>query len=149
MHAYPQTPFHSRSMMQLRAGAAALLCSLVLMVDAYAIDTDLPNLCTIELPDANKLSPENAQESRDCYEFGAAVGELGWGWRKKLPKHVHWLNRKDAAQLCQQFTTQFGQRMESTVPGGCVFWRADACTIVSDGPIASASIGNAVRSCAP
>ncbi len=136
-------------MMQVRAGATALLCSLALMLDAYAIDKIPDNLCTVELPEANKLSPANAQESPDCYEFSAAVGELGLGWRKKLPKQVHWLNRKDAAQLCQQFTTQFGQRMESTVPGGCVFWKTDACTIVSDGPIASASIGNAVRSCAP
>jgi hypothetical protein len=106
-------------------------------------------LCTAERAPDNKLNPDDVQQPQDCYEFGAAVGELGLGWRKKLPKHVHWLSRKDAARLCEQITTQFGQKVDSTVPGGCVFIKTDACTIISDGPIASASIGNAVRSCAP
>jgi hypothetical protein len=127
----------------------ALLCSLTLVLDAQAIDKVAPNLCTVERAPANKPNPADVQQPQDCYESSAAVGELSLGWRKKLPKHIHWLNRKDAAQLCEQSTTQFGQKVDSPVTGGCVFLKTDACTIVTAGPISPASIGNAVRSCSP
>lgn len=140
---------HSRFMKRWRTGALALLCGLTLVLEAKAFENDQINLCTVEHPSADKLDPDDLQQPQDCYEFGAAVGELGWSWRKRLPKQIHWLNRKDAAELCQQTTTEFGQRVDSTVPGGCVFLKTDACTIVTAGPISPASIGNAVRSCAP
>jgi hypothetical protein len=139
----------SLSVTRFGTGLLVLLLGLTLGLDAKAIDTAPPHLCAVESPKSNKAAPENAQKSQDCYEFGAAVGELGLGWRKKLPRRVDWQTRKDAGQLCKQNTTEFGQKVDSTVPGGCVFLKTDACTIVTAGPISPASIGNAVRSCAP
>jgi hypothetical protein len=149
LHISLHAPLNHCSLARWRIGTLALFFGLTLVLDAKAIDNDLPNLCTFEPPDANKLGPDNVHEPQNCYEFGGAVGELGLGWRKKLPKHVQLLNRKDAVQLCKQSATQFGQKVNSDVPGGCVFLKTDECTIVSDVHIASASIGNAVRSCVP
>lgn len=118
---------------------------LALAQPALADDADLPHLCS---DDTTQLR-SNPSNPADCYEFGAAVGELGWNWRKKLPSHVRWVVRKDAPALCGQAQTEFGQKVDSPVPGGCVFLTPTTCTIVSTGPISSASIGNAVRDCVP
>ena len=142
-------PLPRLSVARFSLGVLVLLWGLTLGLDAQATDNDLPHLCAVESHTPHTADSEKVQNALDCDDFGAAVGELGLGWRKKLPSRVDWLNRQDAAQLCQQITTQFGQKVDGTVPGGCVFLKADACTIVTAGPISPASIGNAVRSCAP
>lgn len=115
--------------------------SLVAMPLADAsIDEPLPPLCNDSTP---------TSEETDCIEFGAAVGELGWGWRQKIPPHVRWLPRKDAETLCQQSHSTWGQKVDSDIPGGCVFLAPGTCTIVTSGPVSPASIGHAVRDCVP
>lgn len=144
-----QACWHRLSLAHSSIGVSVLLWGLTAGINVHAADNGLPHLCAVESPKSHKVNPEGIQKSQDCYDFGAAVGELGLGWRKKLPSRVDWQTRKDAAQLCQQLTTPFGQKVDSTVPGGCVFLKTDSCTIVTAGPISPASIGNAVRSCAP
>lgn len=127
------------------------LCALLLALSASvrANGTDLPQMCSVE----NTPTPGNPatkpSESADCYEFGASVGELGWNWRKKLPSHVRWVMRKDAPMLCGQAQSEFGKKVQARVPEGCVFLAPVSCTIVTQGPISPASIGNAVRDCVP
>jgi hypothetical protein len=120
-----------------------------LALPAQAHDADIPHMCSIDTTQVPGSPVSSPTEPTDCYEFGAAVGELGWSWRKKLPSHVRWVMRKDAPELCGQAQTEFGQKMDSPVPGGCVFLAPTACTIVSTGHISPASIGNAVRDCVP
>jgi hypothetical protein len=122
---------------------------LALTQPALANDADLPHMCSVDTTQAPDSPAGNAAEPADCFEFGASVGELGWNWRKKLPSHVRWVMRKDAPELCGLGQTEFGQKVDSPVPGGCVFLAPAACTIVSTGPISPASIGNAVRDCVP
>lgn len=127
------------------------LCALLLALaqPAWANGSDLPQMCSVETQQSPGSSPGKPSESADCYEFGASVGELGWNWRKKLPSHVRWVMRKDAPTLCGQTQTEFGQKVDSRLPEGCVFLAPTSCTIVSQGPISPASIGNAVRDCVP
>ena len=127
------------------------LCTLLLALaqPAWANGSDMPQMCSIETQQSPGGSPGKPSESADCYEFGASVGELGWNWRKKLPSHVRWVMRKDAPSLCGQTQTTFGQKIEARVPEGCIFLAPAACTIVTQGPISPASIGNAVRDCVP
>jgi hypothetical protein len=103
--------------------------------------------CRVDTTAPGQGSPRDADEPADCYEFGASVGELGWHWRKNLPNQVRWLTRKDAARLCAQAQTEFGQKVNSPVAGGCVFLAPSACTIVTNGPVSPTAIGNAVRYC--
>ena len=130
-------------------GMACLVAALTSLLPGMANDLELANKCNVDTPAPYQALAGETQDGSDCYEFGAAVGELGLNWRNKLPSRVRWLNRKDAASLCQQAETAFGQKVDSPLPGGCVFLAPDACTIVTDGPISPASIGNAVRYCAP
>ena len=122
---------------------------LTLTEPARANGPDLPQMCSVETHPPKGSTAGQASEITDCYEFGAAVGELGWGWRKKLPSHVRWVMRKDALTLCGQSQTVWGQKVEVLVPDGCIFLAPTACTIVTQGPISPASIGNAVRDCVP
>jgi hypothetical protein len=116
---------------------------------AQARGADLPHMCSVDTSQDPGATTGNPSEPADCYEFGASVGELGWKWRKNMPSHVRWVMRKDASALCGQAQTEFGQKVESPVPSGCVFLAPAACTIVTTGPISPASIGNAVRDCVP
>lgn len=111
--------------------------------------TDLPHMCNADNTQVSGSTSGSQTEPADCYEFGAAMGELGWNWRKKMPSQVRWIMRKDALELCGQTQTEFGRKVVSPVPGGCVFLAPTACTIVTPGPISPASIGNAVRDCVP
>lgn len=110
---------------------------------------ELPIMCNADGTAPKPANPGQVYDTDDCFETGAAVGEMGLNWRKKLPENVNWLVRKDAAELCHQTATEFGQRVDSSVPGGCVFLASDRCTIVAAGTISPASIGNAVRNCVP
>jgi hypothetical protein len=136
---------------QLAKNGLFWLCGalLALAQPDLAHGSDLPHMCTVDTTQVPGTKASTPSEPADCYEFGASVGELGWNWRKKLPNHVRWVMRKDAPALCGQAQTEFGQKVDSPVPGGCVFLAPAACTIVSTGPISSASIGNAVRDCVP
>lgn len=132
------------------------MCGALLAMAPYALAqpalthaSDLPHMCSVDTKQEPSSPSGKPTEPADCYEFGASVGELGWNWRKKLPSHVHWVMRKDAPAFCGQAQTEFGQKVDSPVPGGCVFLAPAACTIVTAGPISPASIGNAVRNCVP
>ncbi len=134
-------PMNTPKLWRNRLWACALVGHLSLAAMPLAdADEPLPPLCTDSAP---------ASEATDCIELGAAVGELGWSWRQKIPPHVRWLPRKDADALCQQTQTTWGQKVDSAIPGGCVFVAPGACTIVTSGPVSPASIGNAVRDCVP
>lgn len=110
----------------------------------------LPPLCPPRTAMPKALNTKPASEPEDCIEMGAAVGELGLGWRQKLPAHVRWLTRKDAAAFCLLNQTALGHKVDTAMlNGGCVYLAPDTCTIVTSGPVASASIGNAVRHCVP
>lgn len=135
-------PIHAR----LCIGSLVVLTILAWGLPTQAND-ELPRMCNPGLTAAQATNL--SRESDDCFDTGAAVGEMGLSWRKKLPEHVNWLVRKDAAELCHQTATEFGQRVDSSVPGGCVFLTTDRCTIVAAGTISAASIGNAVRNCVP
>lgn len=126
-----------------------LALALALAQPAWANGSDLPHMCSVDTTQEPGSPSGKPAEAADCYEFGASVGELGWNWRKKLPSHVRWVMRKDAPTLCGQAQTEFGQKVNSPVPGGCVFLAPAACTIVTAGPISPASVGNAVRDCVP
>ena len=106
-----------------RAGRLWCLCGLLLALTepAWANGSDLPHMCSLDTPQVPDSPAGRPTEPTDCYEFGAAVGELGWSWRKKLPSHVRWVMRKDAPTLCGQAQTEFGKKVDSPVPGGCVF----------------------------
>lgn len=127
------------------------LCGLLVALHqpARANDPALPQLCNVESDRSEDSPADRSGDSPDCFEFGAAVGELGWSWRKKLPSHVRWVMRKDALTLCEQAKSEFGQKLASQIPEGCIFLAPSACTIVTPGPISPASIGNAVRDCVP
>lgn len=130
-------------------GALLTLTHTAMAQPALGHDADLPHMCSVDTTQTPIGPPGKTTEPSDCYEFGASVGELGWNWRKKLPSHVRWVMRKDAPTLCEQTQTAFGQKVDSPVPGGCVFLAPAACTIVTAGPISPASVGNAVRDCVP
>jgi len=130
-------------------GALLALAQPALAQPALAQGSDLPHMCSVDTTQEPSSPSGKPTEPTDCYEFGASVGELGWNWRKKLPDHVRWVMRKDAPTLCGQAQTEFGKKVDSPVPGGCVFLAPAACTIVSTGHISPASIGNAVRDCVP
>lgn len=106
-------------------------------------------LCNIDTTIQDRVIPNSPHEPEDCIEFGAAVGELGWSWRQKLPSHVRWINRQDAASLCQQAQTEWGQKVGPLVATGCIFLAPDACTIITPGHISAALLSNAIRHCAP
>lgn len=106
---------------------------------------DMPPMCK----SVSAAPKEGVELNEDCFEFGAAVGELGLGWRQKLPGQVRWLNRKDADSLCQQAESELGKQVDGRVPDGCVFLTPHACTIVTAGQISPAVLGNAVRHCVP
>lgn len=130
-------------------GALLSLAQPVLAQPALAHGSDLPHMCSVDTTREPSSPSGKPTEPADCYEFGASVGELGWNWRKKLPSHVRWVMRKDAPTLCEQAQTEFGKKVDSPVPAGCVFLAPAACTIVTAGPISPASVGNAVRDCVP
>ena len=111
-----------------------------------AAETDIPVQCNINTIKGPKV-PSEAIE--DCAEFGAAVGELGLEWRQKLPPKVRWVTRKDAKVVCNQKTSEWGQRVGSLMAQGCVFLTPKECTILTTGYISHAALGNAVRACSP
>jgi hypothetical protein len=129
------------------------LISAVLMSSAKAQEPReeqaLPKICDIPTnPDVTPAASAQ-QEPEDCYEFGAAVGELSWGWRQKLPAQVRWLQRQDAATLCQQSQSDLGQKVGPAVSGGCIFLSANACTVITPAYLAPALLSNAIRHCVP
>jgi hypothetical protein len=128
--------------------AAGIACWLALTshTQVHATEADLPILCNVQTaPDTT--APVEATDN--CVEFGAAVGELGLEWRQKLPDNVRWIIRKDALALCSQTQSEWGQKAGNTMDHGCVFRSPKACTIVTASYISHATLGNAVRTCAP
>ena len=109
----------------------------------------LPKMCSIDTANPETGAARTTAPQEDCYEFGAALGELGLGWRQKLPQNVRWLSRKDAHSLCKLAQSDLGKLVESQVTDGCVFLAPSVCTIVTAGHIAPASLSNAVRYCVP
>lgn len=91
----------------------------------------------------------NASQDADCVEFGAAIGTLGLAWRQQLPAKVRWVARRDAAALCQQPRSEFGERSSAALRDGCIFISAQSCTLVTLRPTPPAELGNAVRHCQP
>jgi hypothetical protein len=108
------------------------LCGALLALEqpALAQGSDLPHMCSVDTTQEPSSPSGKPTEPTDCY-------------------HVRWVMRKDAHTLCGQAQTEFGKKVDSPVPGGCVFLAPAACTIVTAGPISPASIGNAVRDCVP
>lgn len=133
--------------------AACLLVCLVLLGSAHAqkppAPLDLPPICDIPNTPEGQPLPSTQHEPQDCYEFGAAVGELNWSWRQKLPGQVRWLQRQDASALCQQNQSDLGQKVGPAVSGGCIFLTADACTVITPGYLPAALLSNAIRHCVP
>lgn len=109
----------------------------------------LPKMCSIDTAPPESGTAHSTAQPEDCFEFGAALGELGLNWRKKLPENVRWLTRKDALSLCKLAQSDLGKLVESRVTDGCVFLAPSVCTIVTAGHIAPASLSNAVRYCVP
>jgi len=101
-----------------------------------------------ELVICDSQAPQASQEA-DCVEFGAAIGTLGLAWRSQLPAKVRWVARRDAAELCQQPRSEFGERSTAALREGCIFVSAQSCTLVTLRPTAPAELGNAVRHCQP
>lgn len=113
--------------------------------ESHANETDLPVQCNASTI-ANAKAPDVTE---DCVEFGAAVGELGLDWRQKIPPKVRWLTRNDAHALCDQKTSEWGQRVGRLLAEGCVFLNQNECTILTFSYISHATLGNAVRNCSP
>ncbi|MFM7002241.1 MAG: hypothetical protein ACKOXU_14475 [Limnohabitans sp.] len=135
----------------MRASFLVGLCLLVQLnfVTAHAQELTAFPSCTLAAQTGGRAVPNGHDEPEDCIEFGAAVGELGLGWRQKLPSHVRWLSRKDAVNLCQQTETEWGQKVGPPLAAGCVFLAPEACTVITEGYIAPALLSNAIRHCAP
>ena len=133
-----------------RLAAVGLACGLGLTTPPQALAEEaLPPLCPVGTARAETGATDRPAELTDCIDTGAAIGELGLNWRQKLPPLVRWLPRKDAGSLCSQAQTEFGQKVSSTVPGGCVFLAPGSCTIVTANAVSPTAIGNAVRDCVP
>jgi hypothetical protein len=135
---------------------------LVWVLSAMAtISTGLPSLaraddppkdlqqCPLTVQKPTGTSGTEEMQDRDCVEIGGAIGEMGLSWRSKLPGQVQWLTRKDAAHLCKQTQTDWGQKVGKPIGDGCVFLSEKVCTIITTAYTASALIGNAVRDCTP
>lgn len=128
---------------------ATLLFGPGLVTPAKAADEDIPHLCNVAAasPEQQDQAAEAAPDN--CSEFGAAVGELGLEWRKKLPDNVRWIVRKDALHVCDAQASDMGKKLNTPVPGGgCIFVAPQVCTIVTERYISHAALGNAVRECA-
>lgn len=127
-----------------------LLLGPALATEAKAADdADIPPQCSVTTSDAGRQIQATDDTLDNCIEFGAAVGELGLEWRKKLPGNVRWVVRKDASQLCDAQASDMGKKLNTPVPGaGCIFVSPKVCTIVTDRYISHAALGNAVRECA-
>jgi hypothetical protein len=149
MAAMTHAPF---SLRPLALSCALLLTCTPLVWAAPPNKTEefvLPNMCSIDNANPETGTADSTAQPQDCFEFGAALGELGLGWRKKLPQNVRWLTRKDALSLCKLAQSDLGKLVESRVTDGCVFLAPTVCTIVTAGHIAPASLSNAVRFCVP
>ena len=112
-------------------------------------DLNLPPICDIQTTPDGSAPSNTPKEPQDCYEFGAAVGGLSWGWREKLPPQVRWVQRQDASTLCQQNPSEWGQRVGPAVSGGCIFLSSDTCTVVTPAYLPPALLSNAIRHCVP
>ena len=118
---------------------------------AQAPDDELkvPPICDIQVnPNGTKPSG-TSPEPDDCYEFGAAVGGLSWGWRQKLPPQVRWVQRQDASDVCQKEASEWGQKVGPAVSGGCIFLSVNTCTVITPAYLPPALLSNAIRHCAP
>ena len=131
-----------------RSLVAGIACWLTLTshTQVHAAEPDLPILCNVQTA-SDTVAPVESIDN--CVEFGAAVGELGLDWRQKLPDNVRWIIRKDALALCSHAQSEWGQKVGSPIDHGCVFLSPKACTIVTASYISHATLGNAVRNCAP
>lgn len=114
-----------------------------------ATEAELPPLCSIDNAQQGRITSAAGATPEDCIEFGAAVGELGLSWRQKIPDNVRWVTRKDAGTFCSQSQPELGQKVGNPLAGGCIFLSAKMCTIVTSGYVSHATLGNAVRDCAP
>lgn len=152
----------SRNWMLNTTANRSKACSVALVLwGLVAISTSLPKLaladdlppnleqCPIILPKPDTAAEAEALQDRDCVEMGGAIGEMGLSWRSKLPGQVQWLTRKDAAHLCKQTQSDWGQKVGKPIGDGCVFLSEKVCTIITTAYTASALIGNAVRDCTP
>ncbi|MGV0960677.1 MAG: hypothetical protein ACOYB1_12675 [Limnohabitans sp.] len=133
----------------LRHAAVPVMVCLLSLTAAQAQAWTASPLCHIDTAAQDRATPDSPHELEDCIEFGAAVGELGLGWRQKLPRHVRWLKRLDAATLCQQAPSEWGQKVGPPVATGCIFLAPDACTVVTQGHISPALLSHAIRHCVP
>jgi hypothetical protein len=130
----------------------ALVCAALLgeaHAQAPSQELALPPICDIQTTPNGTISPSTPNEPKDCFEFGAAVGELSWGWRQKLPSQVRWLQRQDAANMCLQNQSELGQKVGPAVAGGCIFLSANACTVITPAYLPPALLSNAIRHCVP
>jgi hypothetical protein len=140
------------SLQRLALGSALFLSCTQVAWSAPPNKTEefvMPRMCHIDTTGPETGAARTTAPQEDCYEFGAALGELGLGWRQKLPQNVRWLSRKDAHSLCKLAQSELGKLVESRVTDGCVFLAPSVCTIVTAGHIAPASLSNAVRFCVP
>jgi len=127
---------------------SSLLLGSAMATNAMAADADIPPVCSVITSDAGRQIQGPEDNPDNCIEFGAAVGELGLAWRKKLPDNVRWVVRKDASQVCDTDASDMGKKLNTPMPGGgCIYVAAQACTIVTDRYISPAALGNAVREC--
>lgn len=131
----------------LAAGLFSGLLSLGLPLWAAA-PAKMPLAAEDALVICDNQRPADSQDE-DCVEFGAALGTLGLSWRQQLPGKVRWLMRRDAADLCQQTRSEFGDRASGSLKEGCVFVSGETCTIVTARVTSHAELGNAVRNCQP
>ena len=123
-----------------------ILCGLSWQTALQAAETDVPVQCNIQTIKGQKVPTEAIE---DCVEFGAAIGELGLEWRQKLPPKGRWVTRKNAKDICDQKTSEWGQRVGGLMAQGCVFLTPKECTILTSSYISHATLGNAVRACSP
>jgi hypothetical protein len=138
----------ARRLALVLSGFVAVCSSLPSLAQADDLPQD-PQQCPIILSKPNADAGTETLQDRDCVEMGGAIGEMGLSWRSKLPGQVQWLTRKDAAQLCKQTQSDWGQKVGKPIGDGCVFLSEKVCTIITTAYTASALIGNAVRDCTP
>lgn len=128
------------------------MASIGTVLPSFARDDAPPNdlqQCPLILQKPTETSGSEEMQGPDCVEIGGAIGEMGLSWRSKLPGQVQWLTRKDAAHLCKQPQSDWGQKVGKPIGDGCVFLSEKVCTIITTAYTASALIGNAVRDCTP
>lgn len=143
---WPYGPGPAHALGHNLAVRIGLTCLVAWLPALHAAESDPLIPCK---PTSAKGHPASADAIEEGVECGAEVGNLGLEWRQKLPAKVRWITRKDAKALCGQKSSEWGQRVGSPLAQGCVFLTPQACTILTNGYISHATLGNAVRACSP